>query len=137
MSRPWYARRELELALLVVATALAAVGVNAGLRLAASDVPVATAPLAPPLPAPGGPLEAWAPIAARDIFNGPRASAPADTSRRLVGVGFQGGEARAAIEDTRTHHQELVRVGDTVGHARVGTIAWDHVVLVDGGAETV
>jgi general secretion pathway protein C len=136
MSRPWYVRRELELALLVVSSALAAYGVNAALRLAAADVPPATR-VAVATAVASEPLDAWAPIAARDIFNGARTAAAGDTTRRLVGVGFQGGEARAAIEDLRTHRQELVAVGDAVGDARVGSIAWDHVVLVGGGGETV
>ena len=46
------------------------------------------------------PLDAWAPIAARDVFNGRRARAPSsDGPRRLVGVGLQGDDARAVIED--------------------------------------
>jgi len=137
MPSPWYARRELELALLVVSTALAAYGASAALRLVAEPLPAAT----PPSPAThviaSEPLDAWAPIAARDLFNGTRDAAPADGSRRLVGVGFQGGEARAAIEDTRTHRQELVRAGDTVGDQRVAAIAWDHVVLAGTGGEHV
>jgi general secretion pathway protein C len=137
MSRPWYVRRELELALLVVSSALAAYGVNAALRLAADDVPSA-APIATTAPVASEPLEAWAPIAARDIFNGAQAPATGDATRRLVGVGFQGGDARAAIEDLRTHRQELVGVGDAVGDARIASIAWDHVVLAGaGGRETV
>ena len=137
MSRPWYARRELELALLAMSTALAVLGVNAALRLAVDDVPVATPVSALPRAAAPEPLDAWAPIAARDLFNGDAAPASRDAARRLVGVGFQGGEARAAIEDVRTHRQELVGVGDTVGDARVTSIAWDHVVLTGGGGETV
>ena len=137
MSRPWYARRELELALVAMSTALAVFGVSAALRLAFDDVPAAT-PVSPlPRAAVAEPLEAWAPIAARDLFNGDAAPAARDAARRLVGVGFQGGEARAAIEDVRTHRQALVGVGDTVGDARVTSIAWDHVVLRGGGGETV
>jgi len=137
MSRPWYARRELELALVVVSTALAIYGVNAGVRLAVDTVPAAT-PIEPvPRAVSPEPLEAWAPIAARDIFNAGASAAPADATRRLVGVGFQGGEARAAIEETRTGRQELVGVGDTVGGARVTSIAWDHVVLAGPGGETM
>ena len=137
MSRPWYARRELELALLAMSTALAVLGVNAALRLAVDDVPAATPVSALPRAAAPEPLDAWAPIAARDLFNGDAAPASRDAARRLVGVGFQGGEARAAIEDVRTHRQELVGVGDTVGDARVTSIAWDHVVLAGAGGETV
>ena len=137
MSRSWYARRELELALLVVSTALAVFGVNAAVRLAIDTVPSATAVNSLPRPAAPEPLDAWAPIAARDVFNGTAPSAGGDATRRLVGVGFQGGEARAAIEDTRTHRQELVRVGDAVGDARVLSIAWDHVVLANAAGETL
>jgi len=137
MSRPWYARRELELALLAVSTALAVFGVNATVRLALDDVPAATPLTALPRAVAPEPLDAWAPIAARDLFNGDPAPAANDARRRLVGVGFQGGEARAAIEDARTHRQDLVSVGDPVGDARVTSIAWDHVVLTGGGGETV
>jgi general secretion pathway protein C len=136
MSRPWYARRDLELALLVVVTALVALGVNAVLRLAADDVPRATAASPAPRLA-SEPLDAWAPIAARDIFNGARAASRENGTRRLVGVGLQAGEASAAIEDLRTHRQTLVRVGDTVGDARVDSIAWDHVVLIGDDGEQV
>jgi len=137
MSRPWYARRELELALLAMSTALAVLGVNAAVRLALDDAPAATPVSALPRAAAREPLEAWAPIAARDLFNGDVAPAAGDAKRRLVGVGFQGGEARAAIEDVRTHRQDLVGVGDAVGDARVTSIAWDHVVLTGGGGESV
>jgi general secretion pathway protein C len=134
MPGPWYARRELELALLVVVVALAAIGANAWLELLTDEPPAAGA-TPPPAPAAAEPLEAWAPIAARDLFNG---SGPAaDAAWRLVGVGFQGGEARAAIENTRTRRQELVRTGDVLGENRVDTIAWDHVVLRGAGGETV
>jgi len=137
MLRPWYARRELELALLVTSTALAAFGVNAALRLAADTLPAAEPPTADAPPAAIEPLDAWAPIAARDLFNGPGAERVGDGSRRLVGVGFQGGEARAAIEDVRTHRQDLVRVGDAVGEDRVTAIAWDHVVVAGASGERV
>jgi general secretion pathway protein C len=139
MPRPWYARREFELALLVVVAALAAVGANAALRLATTPLPERGPLPHAPMPAPHEPLEAWAPIAARDIFNdgAPASRTAKDAPQRLVGVGFQGGEARAVIEDARTRRQELVRVGDPVGDARVTAIAWDHVVLAGGTGETV
>jgi general secretion pathway protein C len=137
MLRPWYARRELELALLVVSIALAVLGVNAAVRLALDPLPAA-APVTPrPRAVAPEPLEAWAPIAARDIFNGGAGARTDDATLRLVGVGFQRGEARAVIEDTRTRRQELVGVGDAVGDARVTSIAWDHVALAAGGTETV
>jgi general secretion pathway protein C len=135
MRRPWSARRGLELALLVLVSALAAIGVNAALEGAADLPPPAEAPAA--VSPPTEPLDAWTPIVARDVFNsGASAPAAAAARLRLVGVGFQGGEARAAIEDLASHHQELVRTGDTVGDARVGTIAWDHVVLATPHGET-
>ena len=134
MGGSWYARRELELALLVVLAGLAAGGVSAALRLAVDTLP-------PPAPvvAPSRiePLEAYAPIAARDLFNGPTAVHGNDGHLRLVGVGFQGGDARAAVEDASTHRQTLVRVGDALGDARVSAIAWDHVVLATARGETV
>jgi general secretion pathway protein C len=136
MPSSWYARRELELALLVVSIALVAYGASAALRLVAEPLPAAT-PVNAPHPIASEPLDAWAPIAARDLFNGARDAVPADGSRRLVGVGFQGGEARAAIEDTRTHRQELLKTGDTIGDERVTAIAWDHVVLAGAGGEHV
>ena len=137
MPRPWYARRELELALVVVVTALAAIGVNAAIRLAADEVPAAEATTAAPS-ARVEPLEAYAPIAARDLFNGaPVASAGTDGSPRLVGVGFQGGEARAVVEDAASHRQDLVRAGDTIAGGRVVSIAWDHVVLATARGEAV
>jgi general secretion pathway protein C len=137
MPSPWYARRELELALLVVSISLAVLGVNAAVRLAVEPPPAAT-PVTPlPRAAAPEPLEAWAPIAARDIFNGGGPARADDAALRLVGVGFQRGEARAVIEDVRAKRQELVGVGDALGDARVTSIAWDHVVLVDAGVETV
>ena len=124
-----------ELALLVVSIALAVLGVNAAVRVAVEPLPAAT-PVSPlPRGAPPEPLEAWAPIAARDIFNA--GTEPGDTSLRLVGVGFQRGEARAVIEDTRIKRQQLVGIGDALGDRRVTSIAWDHVVLAGAGTETV
>lgn len=137
MSRPWYVRREPELALLVASIALAAFGVTAALRLVADTLPAPEPTYATSTPVAIEPLDAWAPIAARDIFNAPGTERSVDGTRRLVGVGFQGGDARAAIEDAHTHRQDLVRIGDTVGDDRVTTIAWDHVVLNGAGGEHV
>jgi general secretion pathway protein C len=137
MPRPWYARRELELALVAVVTALAAIGVNAAIRVAADDLPPAPPQAATAAPR-IEPLEAYAPIAARDVFNlAPAASPSADGSLRLVGVGFQGGEARAVVEDATSHHQDLVRAGDAIAGGRVVSIAWDHVVLATPRGEAV
>src|SRR5262249_1170112 len=110
MRRRWYARRELEAVLLVVVAGLVAFGVNAALRLAVDTVPEASD--IPPPPSPAEPLDAYAPIAARDVFNSAAPVAARTTAAwRLVGIGFQGDDARAAIEDTATHRQTLVRVG--------------------------
>ena len=138
MRRPWHARRELEIVLLVVAAGLAAFGVNAALRLAANDPALASTPAAPP-PAAPLPLDAYASIAARDVFNaGARPSDTADAPPvRLVGVGFRDGEARAAIEDVASRRQELVGVGDAVAGGRVTAIAWDHVVIATERGERV
>src|SRR5262245_169698 len=123
MPRPWYARRGLELALLVVVTGLAALGVSAALRTAVDPLPPPAPPAAESAP-PLEPLEAYEPIVARDLFGGGADASPARTALRLVGVGFGGGEARAAVEDTTSHRQDLVRVGDTLGDGRVASIAW-------------
>src|SRR5206468_2448695 len=66
------------------------------------------------------PLADYALIAERDLFNPARGggNGPSSHARlRLWGVGLQGREARAVIEDTATHRQELYRVGDQVGGA--------------------
>ena len=133
-------RLALELVLLALVGYLAAVGVTTGLGTAVDDVPPAPAAAAP---APGahtpGPLADYALIAERDIFNPARgggADAP-HAALRLWGVGLQGSEARAVIEDTTTHRQELYRVGDQVGGARVAAIDWDRVTLEGDGGEEV
>src|SRR6266849_846640 len=133
-------RLALELVLLALVGYLAAVGVTTGLGTAVDDVPPAPAAAAP---APGahtpGPLADYALIAERDIFN-PARGGGADAPRaalRLWGVGLQGSEARAVIEDTTTHRQELYRVGDQAGGARVASIDWDRVTLEGDGGEEV
>src|SRR5262249_3532435 len=52
-------------------------------------------------------------------------------------VGLDGREARAVIEDTTTHQQELYRVGDRVAGARVAAIDWDRVTLDGARGEEV
>jgi len=136
MRRPWHARRGLELALLVAVAGLAAFGVSAALRTIADTLPAPPPARTTSLP-PAEPLDAWAPIAARDIFNGVARGEKRDEAPiRLVGVGFQGGEARAAVEDVATRRQDLVRVGDALGGGRVASIAWDSLVLATAGGET-
>ncbi|HXJ37408.1 MAG TPA: hypothetical protein VMS22_25550 [Candidatus Eisenbacteria bacterium] len=136
MHRSWHGRRGLELALLLVVAGLAAYGVSAALRAAVDPLPPE-----PPSPAasraPVEPIDAYAPIAARDLFNAQATgTGRGGATIRLVGVGFQAGEARAAVEDLTTHRQDLVRVGDTLGEGRVASIAWDHLVLATPGGET-
>lgn len=133
-----FARRQqlaLELVLVALVAYLAATGVSAALRTAVDDVPPAP-PLAAPAPSTPRPLADYAVIAARDIFN-PSAGGDAARHRslRLWGVGLDGHDARAVIEDTTTHRQELYRVGDTIGTARVTAIDWDRVTLTDAGID--
>jgi len=138
-----FARRHrlaLELGLLVLVAWLAALAVTSALHVAVDDVPPAlAAPEAPAVAAPApGPLADYAVIAARDVFN-PAPAASGGSGRhgtlRLWGVGLQGSDARAVIEDTTTHRQELYRVGDTIGTARVTAIDWDRVTLTDAGID--
>jgi general secretion pathway protein C len=133
-----FARRQqlaLELVLVALVAYLAATGVSAALRTAVDDVPPAPPPTATPSSTPR-PLADYSVIATRDIFN-PSAGADAARHRnlRLWGVGLDGHEARAVIEDTTTHRQELYRVGDTIGSARVTAIDWDRVTLTDAGID--
>jgi len=136
-----FARRHqlaLELALFALIAYLAALGVTGALRLAVDDLPAPPAEAAAHVAASPAPLADYAVIAARDIFNPPRGSgAGRTTTLRLWGVGLAGAEARAVIEDTRTHRQDLYRVGDDIAGARVAAIDWDRVTLERGGAEEV
>jgi general secretion pathway protein C len=122
-------RLAIEIALLACVVALVAVGVSTSLQLATWSVPPAT--VATPAVAAQAPLDTYAVIAARDLFN-PVATAAADTSTeglRLRGVGFHGGIAHAIIDDDATGRQELYRVGDALRSARVAAIAWDQVTM--------
>jgi general secretion pathway protein C len=137
-------RLAMELALLALVASLAALGASATLRLAFDDLPPPDA--APPPTAAlaaVGPLADYAVIAGRDIFN-PAADtgeaargAPggASGSLRLWGVALDGREARAVIEDAATHHQDLYRVGDVIGGARLAAIDWDRVTFARAGRE--
>ena len=134
-----FARRHqlvVELALLALVAYLSALGVSAGVRVAVDDVPPVPVDAVPAAPAAVAPLEDYAVIATRDIFN-PAASRNAASALRLWGVGLDGPAARAVIEDTTTHRQELYRVGDRVGGARVAAIDWDRVTLDRPGGEEV
>jgi general secretion pathway protein C len=133
-------RLVLELALLALVAYLAALGATTSLRAAADELPPApAAPAARPARHAPGPLADYAPIAERDIFNPSRdGGAPAHRGAlRLWGVGLDGREARAVIEDTATHRQELLRVGDEIAGARIASIDWDRVTLESDGAEDV
>src|SRR5438445_12915992 len=134
-------RLALELALLALVAYLAAVGVTTGLGTAVDDVPPAPADAAATVASHApAPLADYALIAERDVFNPARGGSNGSTGHarlRLWGVGPQGREARAVIEDTTTHRQELYRVGDQVGGARVAAIDWDRVTLEGDGGEQV
>jgi general secretion pathway protein C len=132
-------RLAVELVLLALVAYLTALGVTTGLGTAVDDVPPAPAETAARIPAHApGPLADYALIADRDVFNPARPGAAArHGALRLWGVGLQGSEARAVIEDTAAHRQELYRVGDQVGGARIASIDWDRVTLEDDGGEEV
>jgi general secretion pathway protein C len=134
-------RLALEIGLAALAVALAAYGVSLGLAAAASGtLPPESLAAAPPAQVgrPLGPLETYAVIAGRDVFN--PATAPDDRGvadgLRLWGVGVHGTQARAVIEDRETHRQELYRVGQQVHGARIVAIGWDRVTLERGGVES-
>jgi general secretion pathway protein C len=113
--------------------------VSASVRIALDDVPPPPAAAAPVPGSSPAPLEDYAAIATRDIFNPPHGAGSANgtASLRLWGVGLDGREARAVIEDTTTHRQDLYRVGDRVGGARVAAIDWDRVTLDGARGEEV
>src|SRR5438445_630527 len=111
-------RLALELALLALVAYLAAVGVTTGFGTAVDDVPSAPAEAAAAVASRApAPLADYALIAERDVFNPARGggNGPSGPERlRLWGVGLQGREARAVIEDTATHRQEPYRAGEQV-----------------------
>jgi general secretion pathway protein C len=139
MLAPRY-RLAIELALLALVAYLAALGVSLGVRSSLDDVPPAPAEAAP-VPAAPAPLAEYAVIAERDIFNPHDAGDPATRAPagalRLFGVALDGPEARAVIEDAATGRQDLYRVGDPVGGARIAAIDWDRVTLERAGNEEV
>jgi len=127
----------LELLLLGVLALLAAVGVSGTARLLLDDAPAPRAGSDPPAtPAAPEPLEAFRPIAARDLFNGGAAARSGPRlALRLWGIGMHGDQAYAVIEDTATGRQDLHRVGDELGDARITAITWDRVTLRRGDGE--
>lgn len=128
-------RVALELGLVVLVVALVASTVSSALRAAAwtvpADAPAAVASTRATLP----PLDAYAVIAARDVFNPAARPEPLTDGLRLWGIGLHGTAAHAVIEDTTTRRQELYRVGDEIRGARVAAITWDQVTLARGDAE--
>src|SRR5881628_1997118 len=100
-------RLALELALLALVAYLAAVLVTTGLGTAVDDVPPAPAEAAAAVTSHApAPLADYALIAERDLFNPARGGGEGPRSHaglRLWGVGLQGREARAVIEDSATH----------------------------------
>jgi general secretion pathway protein C len=132
-------RLAVELALLALVASLAAHGVGTALRTALDELPPAPAVAAPAPPPTAGPLADYAVIAERDVFNPPGGVVPTATADalRLWGVGRRGREAQAVIEDPATGRQDLYRVGDHVGDARITAIEWDRVTIAVGGREEV
>jgi general secretion pathway protein C len=131
-------RLAIELALLALVAYLTALGVSASARLAFDELPAtpsapAAAPSAPL------PLSEYAVIAERGLFDPSRAGArsPGTSTLRLTGVALDGSQARAVIEDAASHRQDLYRVGDLVGGARIAAIDWDRVTLEHPGGDTV
>jgi len=131
-------RLAIEVALLALVAYLAARGVSDAVRVAFDTVPSPAAEAAPAAADGPLPLADYALITERNIFDpaGGNGRAPVPTGLRLWGVALHGGDARAVIEDPATHAQELYRVGDTIGGARVAAIDWDRVTLTGGGGET-
>ena len=141
MLAPRRLRLALEIGLAALAVALAAYGVSLGLAAAASGTLPPEALAASPAAETGrhlGPLETYAVIAARDVFNpaAARDERGAADGLRLWGVGLHGKQARAVIEDQETHRQQLYRVGEEIRGARIVAISWDRVTLERGGVES-
>ncbi len=130
-------RLALEIGLGALVVILAAFGVSAALRLALSgDVPAGAPATAAATRRTPDPLEAYAVIATRDVFNpAPAGDRSLTDGLRLWGVGLHGARGHAVIEDAATRQQVLYRVGDTVRDARVAAIAWDRVTLERDGVE--
>lgn len=131
-------RLALEIGLAALVVTLAAYGVSAGLAAATSGgVPDLIAPVLPaPLPRALDPLESYAVIQTRDLFNPlPEVDRRLTDGLTLWGVGLHGARGHAVIEDVEARRQELYRVGDTVRGARVTAIAWDRVTLERDGVE--
>jgi len=140
----WSRRRQwlaVELVLVAVVVYLAAVGVSAAVRVAVDDGVVPT-PIDEAPARPVQPLAQYAAITERDLFNAGQArrSDPTDTGTalKLWGIALHGDQARAVIEETATHHQDLYAVGDEIAGAQITAIEWDRVTLLGArGEETL
>jgi general secretion pathway protein C len=134
--RLWLA---LEIGLAALVVSLAALGVSEGLRAAtARDVaiPPASTSRTQRLPQAPGPLETYAVIASRDVFNpAPDGERRITDGLRLWGVGLHGPRGHAVIEDQAARRQDLYAVGDSIRGARIKAIAWDRVTLERDGVE--
>ena len=134
--RLWLA---LEIGLAALVVSLAALGVSEGLRAAtAGDVAIPPTPTsrAERLPQAPGPLETYAVIASRDVFNpAPDGERRITDGLRLWGVGLHGPRGHAVIEDQAARRQDLYAVGDSIRGARITAIAWDRVTLERDGVE--
>jgi len=132
-------RLAIELVFLALVAYLAALAVTTTLRTTLADLPPAPVEASTPAPAATapGPLDGYAVIAERDVFNPAARSPDRRSGLRLWGIGLDGRDARAVIEDTASHRQELYRVGDTIGGARITAIEWDRVTLAGPGGEQV
>jgi general secretion pathway protein C len=137
MDAPRRLRLGLELTLLACVVLLGALAIRTGIRTAVAVVPppaAARGPSAPPHAL--RPLEAYEPIAARDIFNAGTFGSGANggpSGLVLLGVGLNGEAAHAVIEDPATSKQTLVRVGDELRGLTVSAIGWDEVTLSGEG----
>jgi len=139
MDAPRRLQLGIELTLLGCVVLLGALAVRTGLRAAVAVVPPPETPLRATADAHAlRPLEAYAPIAARDIFNTGALTTSGASGLRLLGVGLNGESAHAVIEDPTTSKQTLVRVGDELRGLEVSAIGWDEVTLTgDGVRETI
>jgi len=139
MDAPRRLQLGIELTLLGCVVLLGALAVRTGIQAAVAVVPPPEPPRRTAADAHAlQPLAAYAPIAARDIFNGGAPAGAGTSGLRLLGVGLNGEAAHAVIEDPTTSKQTLVRVGDELRGLAVSAIGWDEVTLTgDGVRETI
>lgn len=134
------------LLLLGVAAVLVASSVSSVVRDRLARANVVRGEVAPAR-APGpvaAPLSEYLDIARRGIFADVPATetpvvaggiAPGPASLRLLGTGGEGTQRYAVIEDTKDRHQQVLRLGESLGDADVVEIGWRKVVLRRGAEE--